>query len=416
MASSNLKPIVFAVGVLIGSYLVYRNVSKSPKKLFLNEDPKKMVRIKLSSGDASMNEFPGISTITYYSGKAPLEYLQQRTIEVIKQNPWLSSRLVSTNSDLEAVYVLDKFEGYFTTVQIPSLKNGLSFAETSKLLQDFQVKKGKECINVDEPLFRVTVVTTNQEDEFMVVFSISHTLADGFTFYSIYSMFEKDPYPMVFERVQSFEKEMVETLGNQFINFLMSPGFIFGILRNVLFTKPTPIISKPIDKVMVEKFKNEFKFGADSTIDFISTNDIITSSMMDVTDSAFLMMALNLRNRVPSVSSMHAGNYEGSLILKKPCSPKQIRSTLKTLKVTEFPSFWDAFGGKSLVVSNWTTFHHNLVLPGNLTPINHHPIGRDSINLVRTTAIIYKSNANQLNVLYGNVHPHELKSVLNLFL
>jgi hypothetical protein len=48
----------------------------------------------------------------------------------------------------------------------------------------YLIKKGKECIDLDEPLFQITAITTHDPNCNILLFSISHTLADGYNFYN----------------------------------------------------------------------------------------------------------------------------------------------------------------------------------------------------------------------------------------
>jgi hypothetical protein len=376
----------------------------------------------LSSADLAMNDFSGISTVTYYNGKLPIEFLKNRTFEILKANPWLASKLVTVVKGVVAVYPPSEeidIDAFFKVAHVPTLKNGTSFEDASQLLYAYQVRKGKDCIDKDEALFKVSVITTDDPHENMLVVSLSHTLGDGFTFYKIYSMFEKKPTAMIVQRVETFNEDLKKTMGPDTTNFMLSPGTIIGIVSNVASAKHYPIRNKDVDKELIEKEKQKYFNGTD----FVSTNDVITSWAFNMTECRYGMMALNLRNRVKSVTNDHAGNYEGSLIFKPDYSPLTIRNAVKALKVQSLPSFWDGYSGNNTVVSNWSSFHHDLVLPnGNhginaslnpLKPVNHHPLEGDKVFLVKCTAIIYKPTIDRIAVLYGDTNP--TNKTLNIF-
>ena len=54
-------------------------------------------------------------------------------------------------------------------------------------MKNLNVKNGQNCLNKNEVLFRVNLIKTG-ENKFAIMLSISHLLADGFTFYSIFKM------------------------------------------------------------------------------------------------------------------------------------------------------------------------------------------------------------------------------------
>ncbi|KAJ3313632.1 hypothetical protein HDV04_001642 [Boothiomyces sp. JEL0838] len=390
---------LLALAGAVGGYYAYTNHQK--KKATEQQIMDKTV-FTLSSGDISMNDFSGISTVTFYNGALPLEFLRSRTCQILKQNPWLASRLYSTTKGVVGAYPSPKElteEGYFSIVHIANFRNGCSFEEASRILYPYQVKKGKDCIDTNEPLFKVALVTTDSSENMLVV-SLSHTLGDGYTFYKIYSMFEKLPEPMIISRVETFNDDMKAVMGSDVFNFMLSPGTLIGIISNVAKAKAFPIKNNEVDQNIIEKEKQ--KFNSESA--FISTNDIITSWAFNMSGCNYGMMALNLRNRVKTVTDNHAGNYEGSLIFKPPYSPTDIRSSLKALKVPQLPTFWDGYSGNNTVVSNWASFYHELVI-GGMKPVNHHPLEGDKVFLVKCTTIIYKPTAEKLAVLYGDTNP-----------
>ncbi|KAJ3019994.1 UNVERIFIED_CONTAM: hypothetical protein HDU68_010406 [Siphonaria sp. JEL0065] len=295
---------------------------------------------------------------------------------------------------------------YFNSVHIADHDpNTTSFDNTSRLLQEYQVKKGKECVDKDEPLFRVTAVTAgNNQTPSLFVMSLSHTLGDGFTFYSIYSMFEKSPYAMIVEREKDFAEQSKAVLGNEQFQFLSSPGFIIGAVANLASSAP-PIVIEEIDLEIVKKVKEEA--AKEGGVDFVSTNDVVTSEYLANCGLSYGMMAINMRGKVACVGEKHAGNYMGSLVLTDDQfrTPASLRTALKTLHQTAVPTFWQACLGRNAVASNWASFHHELVLPGNLSPLDHHPLQRDIVHMVWTTGIIYKPTADKLALLYGKVQP-----------
>ncbi|KAJ3346667.1 hypothetical protein HDU91_006978 [Kappamyces sp. JEL0680] len=379
-----------------------------------------LTKVALSPGDMAMQDFAGITTLTYYATPLHAATLRQRVASIILQNPWLAARFVTNEEGkVDAVYPtsltsaeLDLvIESHFGEVDSPTLRNGLGFEASSALLRDHLVKKGKNCVDKDVPLFKVLLITTGAQKENMLLFSLSHTLGDGFTFYKLYSMMETPISPMIFDRVPTFVEDSKAVLGSDLNNFLMNPFTIFGFIYNVIGAKEYPNLDLAIDQSLV----NAAKAGVEKDLSFLSTNDVITSWVINFSGCSYGMMALNMRNRVKSVTDAHAGNYEGSLLFKPPITPSNIRKAIVSMKVSELPSYFDGMWGNSVVISNWSSFHHELVIEGN-APVNHHPLEGEKVFLVKSTAIIYKPTASRLSLIYGDCNPSAKASQPNLFL
>ena len=54
-------------------------------------------------------------------------------------------------------------------------------------IKDLNVKNGDNCMNKNEVLFKVNLIKINW-NKFAIMLSISHILADGYTFYTIFKM------------------------------------------------------------------------------------------------------------------------------------------------------------------------------------------------------------------------------------
>mmetsp|Transcript_43790 Transcript_43790/g.51284 ORF Transcript_43790/g.51284 Transcript_43790/m.51284 type:complete len:209 (-) Transcript_43790:76-702(-) len=84
-----------------------------------------------------------------------------------------------------------------------------------------------------------------------------------------------------------------------------------------------------INQAKVNEAKMAERGGGDF---FVSTNDIVTSTFGNCTSARILLMAINLRNRLPAFQDTDAGNYERALVF---CphdydTPSKIRKTLQS--------------------------------------------------------------------------------------
>ena len=56
------------------------------------------VTVALSEWELANLHLPPVTTVTFYSGTAPLQYLRRRIALILAQNPWLTSRLVKRST------------------------------------------------------------------------------------------------------------------------------------------------------------------------------------------------------------------------------------------------------------------------------------------------------------------------------
>jgi hypothetical protein len=414
-----LEIVVGAVGtVAVAGYYIFKKFDIRKKAVipFGQDDETNLVSLELNSTDIGMNEFPGISTITYYNSKLNEKFLSERTKEIIQLNPELSARLVTrkvcailTKDGIKALYRLGQYKDHFIKAYIPELTAGMELNEVSKLVEKYTVKVGKDCVDAEELLFKVTLIESDNISALVV--SLSHTLGDGYTFYKIYSMLEKTPSKLLFTRIDDYQSELTRVLGADWFKFLTSPGFILGIVSNVSKKWKPPIKQRTVNPDVVKREKKRIQ-----TVDYLSTNDVLTSWVLRMTKCKYGMMALNMRYRIAALSDIHAGNYEGSLLFTQSnAMASDVRRAVNSLKSERVPSFIEAAGGNNAVISNWTTFHYDLVING-ARPINHHPLLIECVNMVRCTAIIYKATGEQIHMIYGDVNPDNLPKVPPIFI
>jgi hypothetical protein len=67
-----------------------------------------------------------------------------------------------------------------------------------------EILLGKDCIDNEEPLVALSILPDSiRKDTFAVVFSVSHTIIDGCTYYSLLSMISADGKPPVMKFARS---------------------------------------------------------------------------------------------------------------------------------------------------------------------------------------------------------------------
>ena len=77
-------------------------------------------------------------------------------------------------------------------------------------------------------------------DKFAIILSVSHILADGYTYYTLYKMLSEDQpsTALVAERVHDFENRRVKIMdGLDDYNWLQSIPTTIGLVKTLLFHK-----------------------------------------------------------------------------------------------------------------------------------------------------------------------------------
>mmetsp|Transcript_38762 Transcript_38762/g.53850 ORF Transcript_38762/g.53850 Transcript_38762/m.53850 type:complete len:195 (-) Transcript_38762:23-607(-) len=150
-------------------------------------------------------------------------------------------------------------------------------------------------------------------------------------------------------------------------------------------------------------------------IPFVSTNDIVTSGLLQCMKMDFAVMAINLRNRIDGVTSDLAGNYENCIIYSaKDCStPANIRKSLSSPQNwsgdDKTPKFIQSLRCRIPLVTNWATFYKDVLVPESVQML-HFPLtepGRPGYGSV----IIFKPNANTLATLVEVRHSKSMRRI-----
>jgi len=347
----------------------------------------------------NLREVHSVSTITFYDGSPPVEYLQRRIHEIISLNPWLDSRAVSKGKRVVIKYRNDvqisdafpdskAFGGRKLTV-VEAVDNPLTEEDCNTYdfyphLGKYLVGKGGECVDKDVPLFHVAVLKCS-ETKFALIVSISHTIADGYTYYTLYGMLSNDPgvlpRALIAQREQMYRPEMLKLVQTN-NDFFTSGSFICNILGHVFCHKKPVLQHRVINPAYIAKIKKQQK-DADGTM--ISTNDIVTSDLFVHSNCDVGFVAVNFRNRIDVATTEHAGNYEGTVSYLRPdfATPKLIRESVGAAIVngkqngfnidTSFrrvvtgnaplmPSFCERRRACSGIITNWCSFFEPVAL------------------------------------------------------
>jgi hypothetical protein len=302
----------------------------------------------LSSSEAILNEgltknesnnltiATSISTITFLRGDIETAKIQlrERLSLVLKENPWLCGNLRRekhkklslnypsqiTDSHINVVFN-PKLRGGRKINKLPTLNSTMDFSQTCFALGGSvcEILPGRLCIDNKEPLLALSILpdSIRGHDTFAVVFSISHTIADGFTYYNLLSMISADGTITAMSPVRKHDimEQSDMAMGAKETKWAYSTSTLCNIIGGLLFPSKKAIaqnfyIDSNRMKIAKENAKKDPLFQG-----FVSTNDILASTFGNVTSARVLMMPINFRVKLLDFTNNDAGNYEGYIYI-----------------------------------------------------------------------------------------------------
>jgi len=207
-------------------------------------------------------------------------------------------------------------------------------------------------------------------ERFALLVSLSHVIADGYTYYEILNLLSlqlpmKALNPI---RKRDFPTALEAALGKAEYAFPGSAGYMCNALANMIFGATPKIRAHFIDKgkVAAAKAKEQAVGGP---VPFVSTNDVVTSAFGKITRANVLEMAIDMRERLPAYTKSDAGNYEFALYYRPVdfATPSQIRQAVMgkdgqygrrcTGSRSQLPGFWGGAMGRIALITNWSSNH-----------------------------------------------------------
>jgi len=360
-----------------------------------------------------------LTTLTWFKGdfEAARLGLEKRMKRIIAKNPWLQGRISCTSFwkgtyHLSYAYTPDEKDDYdkinvdenFNVIdptdspvsrEMPIVNQNDALLRSSIYFSDIFLETGPK-----EPLFKASIVpcATNPHDAFALVLQMSHALGDGATYYKVMNMLcSKDEnedsdgddsntiVELIPERIPNSKELQIEAMGETEHGYLTSTGFLGQTIYSMVlnqFRGPLKydynIFDPRSDEMQMEEVKRAH--AKDSGLPFVSTNDVLTSWLMNHCTGSYGLMAINWRNRLEGHTDRHVGNYENILFYRKEdyASPGLIRKSLEQYKrvVTgsmELPSPWEMMKSQVKIVTNWSTFAKENVIDGCVEDL-HFPL------------------------------------------
>jgi len=363
---------------------------------------------------------PTLPRATFYEGSPPLEFIRSKAAEIFGKNPWLQGRLVRGKGRVVLQYPREAgpIDPYVRIVSIPSLRFDASFSDFAAALKDLIPKRGNLCLDKDEPLFQVIIVNIS-EKRFALVVATSHVFADGHTFYQIHRMLSADEpvRPLIVERVYSSRDDIDAAIrgGDDALPWMSSPRFLANVAGTLLRRRPLKLNLFKVDQEAIERIRQEY--AAHNQPKFISSNDIIASEFFAKTDCDLMFMTVNFRDRIPHLTSDHAGNYQTLIAFQKEdfASPELIRAAFTGYRRAlsgDLPGFFKSTRLKLGGFTNLSGFYKNVELPG-CRLLSHRMVIVDSLPLLPFdySAFVFKSNQNETSMMTATRKPAVLETM-----
>jgi len=239
---------------------------------------------------------------------------------------------------------------------------------------------------------------------------MSHTVADGYTYYRILSMLSsKEPIePLNATRKANIDATKVAWDPQDWKFVTTNFGMVVNLLHGMFFKPKAKCYAFYVDPKKIQAIKEEE--AKSKVVDFVSTNDVLVSNHSNLVKPRIQTMAINFRNRVSGAESSDAGNYEAVLVLDKGSysTPTQVRQAVQnynkdataTGRKDPLPGVWEALKEPRLLgqLSNWASFFDQLEVP-SWTQELHLPVFNIS-KIPFDCAVMFKPKAGFYAIMY----------------
>ncbi|WP_459212156.1 hypothetical protein [Aquimarina rhabdastrellae] len=362
----------------------------------------------------------GITTITFYRGdkEQASKAIRSRLHEIVNHNTWLVGRLVKNgkHKNLQLAYpstpisddIIDRI--FFDSPAHIKIGSETAYEELFKSAKPAIVEKGGKLVNKQGLVSRLTIVPDMHSTGkgFALIFSISHVVADGYTYYKIFNqLFTDKPVELLeVRRKQDAADRVTEIVGKKSFKFFHSAPFILNLVGGAIFGKKTKSYGFFVEPERINQVKTQIKENSGSGVDYISTNDILSSSFAKVTNSRICIMAVNLRSWIKDIDNDHAGNYAGGLLFDDDTGyqPVNIRKAFQgglpvPTTAKPLPKFFETLQSRFSLISSWADFQESHELKG-CEQLFHLPLYDAKNAFPLDAAVVFKAKPDQLAVIY----------------
>ena len=393
--------------------------------------------LKDEAGGLMMEE--GIASITFFKGsyQSASAALLAQLSAVVAFNPWLAGRLVKakgkvvlqhpaspTPAQISALY---KATGADDTLKLSHSSTYTSTCAALYKAGNVMVGTGYSLVGKDSPVTLLRIAESEKDKAFAVIFSMSHAVGDGRTYYEVLEMLRPGApvKPLNPVRVQTFSEGMREVCGRKELEWADSPGAQAMYTFSMMTAKKVSVCARYLDGARVAAAKAEA--ATLGGVPYVTTNDVITSAFFTECKSRIGMMGLDCRSKLPDLPLADdlAGNYVTALTMDPDTfgTPALIRKMLSEIpyETTKkpLPSFCRWLVGKDnasfAMVTNWSSFAgEGFQFEGSETVV-HLPV-KNPAYMVYDLMIPFKSGTGRKGVICWTVSTNEegLKKALPL--
>jgi len=397
---------------MTGAFLYYTNTrdkvkdGRVGKQLSINQTNHELPTVTYELNNLEsvfyFGDMPQIATLTWFCGdfRAAKPLLEKRMKQIVAKNPWIKGR-VSVSSYLRGTCNLsctkrshsDDVTNYEDinvdenlNVMDP-LDSPISFDMPVELQHKAALKSRlfKSVIYINngpkEPIFKASIVPCSNKpyEMFALVVQLSHVVGDGATYYKLMNMLcstenddekkHKNEEPIIVElipeRIDKSVDLQIAAMGKAEANLWQSFGFTCLNILDMVVKGWKGTLSYDYSFINSTEKIEGIKISAakEANLPFVSTNDVLTSWILQNVNNEYGLMAINWRNRLDGHTDLHVGNYENVITYRKDdfATPGLIRKSLASHKRSitgqkQFPSWWKVATSKWTLVTNWTTF------------------------------------------------------------
>jgi hypothetical protein len=248
---------------------------------------------------------------------------------MLQSNPWTAGRFLQkdlvfsntcTETDVDDIITPNVLKNSAVNRNQPYPALVAAVAKNPNM----SVQKGKHVQTTAGRIMKLVVVEPETSDgTFAIIFSMSHAAADGADYYRIFNMIcGTDPVEVLNPvRVVEFETREPEWIGKKDHGWVGGGGgLIKGMLAGACCGPKANWCCYKVDSAKIGLAKTEAvakaeKLGAKG-VEYVSTNDILTSHFGRACAARVIMMVVNMREKTElNITKNHAGCYETCLLL-----------------------------------------------------------------------------------------------------
>jgi hypothetical protein len=288
-----------------------------------------------------------------------------------------------SENDIDLLFTASSHADDNSTFKLTPTTPYLSICTAMYATKKVIVGSGYAILGKDRPVALLTLAESTK-GEFALIFSMSHAIADGRTYYEILQMLQPgaDVRKLSSTRIMAFSKNMRDMVGAKELDWADSAGVTAMYTFSMMFNKPAKCVAFHLDAERLALAKAD---GAkEGGVPYVSTNDVLTSGFFNECDARIGMMGMDCRGRVEGIEKDMAGNYVTALTMDPDTfgTPADIKKMLAStpFQTTKrpLPGFCSWLCGresaKFAMVTNWSSFAGGLIQLEGCELVIHLPV------------------------------------------